>query len=573
MRTRRGGPPCARAVASSALAVAASAARAAGPRADRVIGAVHYTPKDRAGRPLPVRPLRRPAGHDARDVDLHVRPRERRERGGPRPARARFARSRHGRLPRLDRRRARGRHVSRRRCDARLLARTAAAGAVARRCSASTRSARPAWTSRSRCGRRRSGAAAMPSLCPPVRTSRSAAGAAWYIGGAARAHRTTATARCPRRRSPPAPARPASTSSPSPTTTTPSHQREAVDVPGLLRIVGEEVTTPGGHVNVWGLGGVRDFVDFRVGPATRASATLVQAAAARGASSASTTPPPSCAGLRWEHAVPAAAPSPSRSRTRPGPRRWRGDRLVGRPAARGPPDHRHRRQRLAPRAAAPRRWPACACGPASCRPRAILDAIRARPRGGHGRRTTPPPDAGVRAGPPGARGAMTLATGRARAVRAGRHAACRRLRGRVARTSLWNGDGRPARPAHRAAAPCDSRAARTAAATCASTSSARGRRAARADEPGLDRTISAAVIAAVRAAAGRRGRGAGARPADDLVTPIRIGRADAPLRAHRCGRSRSTRTWPRARTSPRSSTTIFARVGARAPRRAARRSR
>ena len=33
-----------------------------------------------------------------------------------------------------------------------------------------------------------------------------------------------------------------------------THQLDAVDVPGLLRIVGEEVTTPGGHASVFGLG-------------------------------------------------------------------------------------------------------------------------------------------------------------------------------------------------------------------------------------------------------------------------------------------------------------------------------
>ena len=32
---------------------------------------------------------------------------------------------------------------------------------------------------------------------------------------------------------------------------TTAQQREAVDAPGLLTIIGEEVTTPGGHANVW----------------------------------------------------------------------------------------------------------------------------------------------------------------------------------------------------------------------------------------------------------------------------------------------------------------------------------
>ena len=37
-----------------------------------------------------------------------------------------------------------------------------------------------------------------------------------------------------------------------------AHQVDPVPADGLLRIVGEEVTTPGGHASVWGLGGERD---------------------------------------------------------------------------------------------------------------------------------------------------------------------------------------------------------------------------------------------------------------------------------------------------------------------------
>ncbi len=83
-----------------------------------------------------------------------------------------------------------------------------------------------------------------------------------------------------------------------------THQTEAVPGDGLLRIVGEEVTTPGGHANVWGLGGVRDFVDFRVLAGDPRIADLVRAATARGALFSINHPSASCAGCGWEHGVP-----------------------------------------------------------------------------------------------------------------------------------------------------------------------------------------------------------------------------------------------------------------------------
>ena len=43
-----------------------------------------------------------------------------------------------------------------------------------------------------------------------------------------------------------------------------THQLETTDAPGLLAITGEEVTTPGGHANVWGLRGWRGEIDFRL---------------------------------------------------------------------------------------------------------------------------------------------------------------------------------------------------------------------------------------------------------------------------------------------------------------------
>ena len=83
-------------------------------------------------------------------------------------------------------------------------------------------------------------------------------------------------------------------------------QREAIDVPGLLTILGEEVTTPGGHANVWGLGGVRDFVDFRVSPGDPAIHELFRAAAARGALVGINHPYSACVACSWTHAVPEA---------------------------------------------------------------------------------------------------------------------------------------------------------------------------------------------------------------------------------------------------------------------------
>ena len=89
-------------------------------------------------------------------------------------------------------------------------------------------------------------------------------------------------------------ARPGSTSSSSPTTTTPPTSSSRGGADGLLRIVGEEVTTPGGHASVWGLGGWRDYVDFRVLPGD-----------------------PRIARPRARGAAPGARCSPSTTRARP----------------------------------------------------------------------------------------------------------------------------------------------------------------------------------------------------------------------------------------------------------------
>lgn len=83
-----------------------------------------------------------------------------------------------------------------------------------------------------------------------------------------------------------------------------AHQLDPVEVPDLLVIPGEEVTTPGGHMNVWGLAGVRDFVDFRVLPGDAAIQTIVDAARARGALVSINHPYVDCSACAWTHAVP-----------------------------------------------------------------------------------------------------------------------------------------------------------------------------------------------------------------------------------------------------------------------------
>jgi hypothetical protein len=83
-----------------------------------------------------------------------------------------------------------------------------------------------------------------------------------------------------------------------------THQLETLDAPDLLVIAGEEVTTPGGHANVWGLGGWRDEIDFRVVPGRDGIAPLVDAASARKALFSINHPVLECAGCSWQHAIP-----------------------------------------------------------------------------------------------------------------------------------------------------------------------------------------------------------------------------------------------------------------------------
>ena len=83
-----------------------------------------------------------------------------------------------------------------------------------------------------------------------------------------------------------------------------AHQRERIDVPGLLVITGEEVTTPGGHANVWGLAGERAFVDFRTLPGDHGLQSMVDQARAQGALVSINHPYADCFACTWTHAVP-----------------------------------------------------------------------------------------------------------------------------------------------------------------------------------------------------------------------------------------------------------------------------
>ena len=88
-----------------------------------------------------------------------------------------------------------------------------------------------------------------------------------------------------------------------------THQLEPLAAPGLLVIGGEEVTTPGGHANVWGLRGWRSEIDFRVPPGPGSIEPLVTAATARGALFSINHPVLECGGCAWEHEIPAGIAS------------------------------------------------------------------------------------------------------------------------------------------------------------------------------------------------------------------------------------------------------------------------
>jgi hypothetical protein len=69
--------------------------------------------------------------------------------------------------------------------------------------------------------------------------------------------------------------------------------------------VGEEITTPGGHASVLGLGGWRDQVDFRLIAGDERIRDLVRAANDRGPLFAINHPRADCLGCSWEHNVSA----------------------------------------------------------------------------------------------------------------------------------------------------------------------------------------------------------------------------------------------------------------------------
>lgn len=84
------------------------------------------------------------------------------------------------------------------------------------------------------------------------------------------------------------------------------HAREAMPSTPLA-IVGEEVTTPAGHANVWGLK-AGSFIDFRVSPDEPGAADRIEAlvgqAHAAGALFAINHPFGDCGGCSWQQAVP-----------------------------------------------------------------------------------------------------------------------------------------------------------------------------------------------------------------------------------------------------------------------------
>jgi hypothetical protein len=82
-----------------------------------------------------------------------------------------------------------------------------------------------------------------------------------------------------------------------------AHQVETFDAGPPLRIVGEEVTTPAGHANVWGLG-PGDWIDFRALTGDGGIERIVQSAVEHGALFSINHPTASCGGCSWQHAVP-----------------------------------------------------------------------------------------------------------------------------------------------------------------------------------------------------------------------------------------------------------------------------
>ena len=85
-----------------------------------------------------------------------------------------------------------------------------------------------------------------------------------------------------------------------------THQRFALERPDLLVITGEEVTTPAGHFNAWGIDGWPRPVDFRVAAGDPALDMLIASAHDRGALIGINHPVSDCLACTWTHGIPAS---------------------------------------------------------------------------------------------------------------------------------------------------------------------------------------------------------------------------------------------------------------------------
>lgn len=83
-----------------------------------------------------------------------------------------------------------------------------------------------------------------------------------------------------------------------------THRRDLDGIQLPLILSGEEVTTPGGHANVWGLG-PGDWFDFRIEPRDPHLLEIVDGAHARGALFAINHPFLWCDQCSWTHDIPA----------------------------------------------------------------------------------------------------------------------------------------------------------------------------------------------------------------------------------------------------------------------------
>lgn len=84
-----------------------------------------------------------------------------------------------------------------------------------------------------------------------------------------------------------------------------THQRDLEGIRTPLILSGEEVTTPGGHANVWG-SGRDDWFDFRIAPRDPHLTDVVDGAHAHGALFSINHPFIACDQCSWTHDIPAA---------------------------------------------------------------------------------------------------------------------------------------------------------------------------------------------------------------------------------------------------------------------------